>query len=109
MCVTKNKDLLIIGGLTHFKDKFVSLDTIDKFNFKRIEWKPFTKMNTPRHGHDVAVVQDSIFIFGGVCNQRNCSLSSIECLSIFGESCTWIDNVVSLPSPLSGLVVVEIP
>lgn len=110
MCVTKENDLFIIGGLTHHKDKyFLSLDSIDKYSFKRREWKMVAKMSIPRHGHDVVVLQDSIYILGGVCNQRSTCLSSIECLNIVGESYIWIDNVASLPSPLSGLVVVEVP
>lgn len=110
MCVTRDNNLFIIGGLTCIKERFyMSLDSIDKFNFKSKEWNVVAKMNTPRHGHDVVVLQNSIYILGGVCNQRSCSLDSIECLNIIGDSYIWIDNVAPLPSPLSGLVVVEVP
>lgn len=110
MCVLKENDLFIIGGLTNYKDKYcLSIDSIDKFTFKRKEWKMVAKMSVPRHGHDVVVLQDSIYILGGVCNQRSCCLSSIECLNVVGDSYIWMDNVAPLPKPLSGLVVVEIP
>lgn len=109
MCVVKEKDLFIVGGLTYKDKNFLSLDSIDKFNFKRKEWTMVAKMSVPRHGHDVLTLQDSIYILGGVCNQRRSSLSSIECLNVVGERYIWIENVASLPRPLSGLVVVEIP
>ncbi|XP_055371346.1 beta-scruin-like [Condylostylus longicornis] len=100
-CITNNKDLYCIGGVTNIDGILLSLQDVDKYFRDTNEWKCVTKMSSSRHGHDVIALDDKIIIIGGMSIQEKKIYKSIECYSI--RESRWLNNISELPSPLSGL------
>ena len=81
-----------IGGMSkRFNDKS-TLKSVEKYNSDKNKWTYVSDMNIERKGHSACVLQNKIYVVGGV-SSRGCVVKEIECYdsaenkwSIIGET-----------------------
>ncbi len=65
-CVIYESKMFIIGGSVPDKTTISPSTKVDMFNFKKRKSYKMADMNEPRSGHQAILIDDRIFVFGGI-------------------------------------------
>ncbi|KAK3103013.1 hypothetical protein FSP39_015766 [Pinctada imbricata] len=91
--------LYLCGGatrtFTRMESTLSSVGVLDVYDQERDVWIPIAQMSTPRHNAGCTVVDDKIYIIGGVSTVRNQILQSVECFDVIND--VWMEGISELP------------
>lgn len=102
--------LYIVGGAGFESKKAAttsSLNSIDTWDIKDMQWVNAGEMVIPRHGHTVGFIGTQFLIIGGVTTIYMRTLNNAECFCT--QRGRWIRGVAHLPSPVSGHATISLP
>ncbi|XP_065844405.1 kelch-like protein 4 [Oscarella lobularis] len=72
-----NGNIYLVGGMRSVKEGFLFSDRVDCFDINKGEWKPIKKIKNARWDCSLAVIDDKMFVGGGLG-----AWNSVECFSM---------------------------